>query len=63
MTANRPAPDGTRLGELWRILPEESAASTDGVLELGGVAVTELAERFGTPLHVYCEETIRNQAR
>ena len=53
MTATRPAPEGTRLGELWRILPEEATASGDGVLEIGGVAVTELAERFGTPLHVY----------
>lgn len=55
MTANRPAPEGTRLGELWRILPEESTVSADGVLEIGGVAVTELAERFGTP----CTSTTR----
>ena len=54
---------GTRLGELWRILPEEATASDDGVLEIGGVAVTELAERFGTPLHVYDEAGLRRQIR
>jgi diaminopimelate decarboxylase len=32
-------------------------------LGLGGVAAEELAERFGTPLVVYCEETLRHQAR
>ncbi|GAA4064651.1 diaminopimelate decarboxylase [Agromyces indicus] len=63
MTANRPAPVGTRLDELWRILPEEATATPDGVLEIGGVAVTELAERFGTPLHVYDESGLRRQAR
>ncbi|GAA1815746.1 diaminopimelate decarboxylase [Agromyces neolithicus] len=63
MTATRPAPDGTRLGELWRILPEDAAANADGVLEIGGVAVTELAERFGTPLHVYDEAGLRRQIR
>ncbi|MDR6905087.1 diaminopimelate decarboxylase [Agromyces sp. 3263] len=63
MTPTRPAPDGTRLGELWRILPEEATANDDGVLEIGGVAVTELAERFGTPLHVYDEAGLRRQVR
>ena len=32
-------------------------------LRLGGLAASELVERFGTPLVVYCEETIRAQAR
>ncbi|MFF2272153.1 diaminopimelate decarboxylase [Agromyces sp. NPDC058136] len=63
MTTDRPAPDGTRLGELWRILPEEATANADGVLEISGVAVTELAERFGTPLHVYDETGLRRQIR
>lgn len=63
MSTHQPAPAGTRLGELWRILPEESTASSDGVLEIGGVSVTELAERFGTPLHVYDETGLRRQIR
>lgn len=63
MSVHQPTPAGTRLGELWRILPEESAASADGVLEIGGVSVTELAERFGTPLHVYDETGLRRQIR
>lgn len=36
---------------------------SDGELELGGLRATELAERFGTPLVVYSEETLREQAR
>jgi diaminopimelate decarboxylase len=43
------------------VLPD-SAAVAGGRLELGGVAASELAERFGTPLHVYCEQTLRNRA-
>ena len=41
----------------------ESAAVDDGELSIGGVAVSRLAEEHGTPLVVYCERTIRAQAR
>jgi diaminopimelate decarboxylase len=41
----------------------DSARVTDGELRLGGVAASELAERFGTPLVVYCEETLRARAQ
>lgn len=34
-----------------------------GVLELDGAPVTELAERFGTPLVVYSESDLRERAR
>ena len=34
-----------------------------GVLELEGLRVTELAERFGTPLVVYSEPALRERAR
>jgi diaminopimelate decarboxylase len=40
-----------------------SARSADGELSLGGVPVSRLAELYGTPLVVYCEETLRAQAR
>ena len=39
-----------------------SARVESGELSLGGVPAVELAERFGTPLVVYCEETIHAQA-
>jgi len=32
-------------------------------LELGGVRAADLAETYGTPLVVYCDETLRTQAR
>ena len=41
----------------------DSATVERGELALGGVPASELAEQFETPLVVYCEETIRRQAR
>ena len=40
-----------------------TAAIEDGELSLGGVAASRLAGEHGTPLVVYCKETIRAQAR
>ena len=53
------------LDELWSILPEEASAdaATPEVLSIGGVPVTELAERYGTPLYVYDETGLRRQIR
>jgi diaminopimelate decarboxylase len=44
------------------LLPE-SAVVEDGELTLGGLRSGELAGEFGTPLFVYCEATLRAQAR
>jgi len=41
----------------------DTAAVAEGELTLGGVRASELARRFGTPLVVYDEETLRAQAR
>src|SRR5215211_2445068 len=41
----------------------DSAAVADGGLTIGGVPATDLADEFGTPLVVYCERTLRAQAR
>src|SRR5919201_90750 len=41
----------------------ETAAIVDGELAIGGIRATELADEFGTPLVVYCETTLRAQAR
>jgi len=41
----------------------DSARVELGELELGGVATSVLADRFGTPLVVYCDETLRRQAQ
>ena len=40
-----------------------TAAVVDGELSLGGVRASKLAEEFGTPLVVYCRQTLLNQAR
>lgn len=66
LTSAQPAVAGTKLEELWSILPEESSrvdGDTGGELAIGGVAVSELAERFGTPLHVMDESGLRRQIR
>jgi diaminopimelate decarboxylase len=44
------------------LLPDSSSIDA-GELHLGGVATSSLAAEHGTPLLVYCEETIRAQAR
>ncbi|MBA2332336.1 MAG: diaminopimelate decarboxylase [Actinobacteria bacterium] len=41
----------------------ETASVENGVLTVGGIAATELAERFGTPLVVYCERSLRARAQ
>jgi len=41
----------------------DSARLDAGELLLGGVRASDLAERHGTPLYVYCEATIRARAR
>ena len=41
----------------------DSAAVSDGELVVGGVRTSALAEQFGTPLVVYCEQTLRARAR
>ncbi|MDX6470949.1 MAG: diaminopimelate decarboxylase [Gaiellaceae bacterium] len=40
-----------------------SARVAGGELTLGGVGAEQLAAEYGTPLVVYCEETVRAQAR
>ena len=41
----------------------DSARIEAGTLAIGGVPAPDLAERFGTPLVVYCDETLRARAR
>ncbi len=41
----------------------DSARCDGGELEIGQIRASELAEQFGTPLVVYCEETLRRRAR
>jgi diaminopimelate decarboxylase len=41
----------------------ETARSDGGELSLGGVPVSRLAKEHGTPLVIYCEQTVRAQAR
>ena len=41
----------------------DSAAVDRSRLTIGGIAADELAAEFGTPLVVYCEETIRARVR
>ena len=41
----------------------DSAAIEDGELRIAGLRASKLAERFGTPLVVYCEDTVRARVR
>ncbi len=45
------------------IWPSSVRRRDDGVMEIGGVSVSNLADQFGTPLYVYDEATLRERAR
>lgn len=47
---------------MLRLFPE-TARIEDSGLSLGGVSAARLADAHGTPLLVYCEQTIRSQVR
>ncbi|HZC30027.1 MAG TPA: diaminopimelate decarboxylase [Gaiellaceae bacterium] len=47
---------------MFELLPE-TARIEDGGLTLGGVRASRLADEHGTPLLVYCAQTIRNRVR
>jgi diaminopimelate decarboxylase len=49
--------------DLLPLFPEHSSVTPDGELAIGGVGVTDLAERFGTPAYIVDEAGLRNQAR
>jgi diaminopimelate decarboxylase len=56
-------PPRTRDHDLLSIFPEHSSVSPDGELLIGGVGVSQLAERFGTPAYIVDEAGLRDQAR
>lgn len=45
------------------VLPHSARLRAGGHLEIGGGDVVALAEEFGTPLFVFCEQTFRERAR
>ena len=45
---------------LW---PETTTRDATGRMVIGGITLFELAERFGTPLYVFDEQTLRARAR
>ena len=47
---------------MLELFPDSARIDADA-LAVGGVSTEELADQFGTPLVVYCENTIRRQAR
>ena len=52
----------TTIGRVLSLFPQTTAVQ-DGELEVGGIRASALAERFGTPLVVYDEETLLANAR
>lgn len=45
------------------IMPMTAKINGNGNLEIGGCDVVELAEKYGTPLYVYDEDTLRTSCR
>src|SRR5260370_5125178 len=46
-----------------RMLPDTAGRSAAGNLSVGGCDLLELAERFGTPVYVFDEATVRGRLR
>lgn len=59
---NRGRRFGGRIPVMLELFPD-TAALAGGELTVGGVRASQLAERFGTPLVVYCERTLLNRVR
>lgn len=55
--------DATLDAGLAALLPRGAAVNAAGHLTLGGIDVAELAARFGTPLYLYDDATIRAACR
>ena len=51
------------LAPLAHVFPDTARVNDRGRLELGGLDAVGLAERFGTPLYVLCEDTLRARCR
>jgi diaminopimelate decarboxylase len=60
--AGSPHGSGRHTVRVLDLFPE-TAAIEEGELLLGGVRATALASEFGTPLVVYCEQTMLERAR
>ncbi len=50
-------------GLVEAVWPPGAGRNAQGVMEIGGVAATTLAETFGTPLYVMDEDAVRARAR
>ncbi|MHA6796155.1 diaminopimelate decarboxylase [Pseudonocardia bannensis] len=62
-TAGRRPSTPAELDELARaVWPRNAARNAEGVMEVAGVDVRELAERYGTPLFVVDEDDFRSRA-
>ncbi|WP_219106568.1 diaminopimelate decarboxylase [Austwickia sp. TVS 96-490-7B] len=55
-----PADVNTLLPALW---PAGVAKDSDGVLTIGGIPVTQIAQEFGTPAYILDEDDFRGRAR
>ncbi|GAA1935063.1 diaminopimelate decarboxylase [Microbacterium aoyamense] len=67
-SSRTPAPSWLRIPDDANALapavwPSGSDRDADGVIRIGGVSATALAERFGTPLYVLDEDDVRAHAR
>ncbi|MBM3947180.1 MAG: hypothetical protein FJ315_07290, partial [SAR202 cluster bacterium] len=64
ISARRPRNEvNVSFDQIARLFPQSTSVNNLGHLELGGCDATALAKRFGTPLYVFCEETLRNQCK
>jgi diaminopimelate decarboxylase len=65
MTSKQPSTQclATDDSRLRPILPDTFRVDDDSNCVVGGCRLDQLAQRFGTPLYVYCEDTMRSVCR
>lgn len=58
-----PPPEAVPLSDDLSVWPASARTAPEGDVTVGGVSMTEAADRFGTPLYVLDESEVRSRAR
>src|SRR5438067_13131350 len=48
---------------LFRLLPDTTTISSEGVLHLAGYSIPDLTQKYGTPLYIFDRATIINACK
>ena len=49
--------------EIKHVFPDTASVNTNGHLEIGGLDSCEVVREYGSPVYIYCEETLRGRCQ